>query len=154
MKEPSPSPGKQKSTCLSAWNEWHKQLWPDHKIPTLLQPLTLTTGVKRDQPRWFQEQTVPTTMMFSIFGFGLGAPKRNPKFRSLTAAALAHLTAKVCQHGGFRVVVTPVGQATSISWPVPLNTCLPLLCYIADPQARADFTERWGWESQARWLQN
>ena len=139
--------GKQKSTCLEGWKDCHRQLWPGYPVPALLQPLT-AGAAKRGKGQWFVEQTVPTGMLMSILLFGVSNPKRNISYRSLTAAALIQLTRKVCFSGSFKMVVTPIGQAQSIEWTVPSDSCLPLAAYVSETRLRETFIEAWGWETK------
>ena len=140
--------GKQKATALPAWSNYHELIWPGYKVPTLLEPLT-TSSTARNGPQFFSEQTVPTGLLFSILAFGLGSKKRQLHYRALTATGLLGLTRAACQLGTFKLVTTPIGQPEAFAWPMPQDTCLPLVCYVHSATEKTMFTDTWSWESQA-----
>ena len=143
--------GKQKSTCLAGWSEFHQRLWPGHEVPDLLHPITSAKPRSQQQQavgEWFVEQTVPTSFLVSIFGFGLSNKKRNLQFRAQTAQAVSGLASRLCQQGVLSLVTRPLGQAQAVTWRLPPSTCLPLACYVSSARLREQFSDDWAWEAK------
>lgn len=73
------SPGKQKQLCLPSWQDTHRTIWPGYSVPDLLTPINVQRKRKRNEcegESYFQEQTVPTSILMSIFVFGVSSAKR------------------------------------------------------------------------------
>lgn len=139
-------PGKQKSTCMEAWQDAHRLVWPGFQVPKLLEPLS-KRNVARESG-FFPEQTVPTSLMFAIFVFQITNPKRNTTFRSLSASAFIDFVAACCSTGELVLKVsTAGGNGQPWELPVPRNGQLPLNCFLTD-ELQQKFEEEWQWMMQ------
>ena len=145
------SPGKQKQLCLPSWQDTHRTMWPGYGVPDLLTPINVQRKRKRDECEggsYFQEQTVPTSMMMSIFVFGVSNPKRNPCYRLHAAKPLVDVVSQCCRQGDLQLTLPAVGDQAVYSVPIPRDGNIPVQSFLRNHQMREVFLEEWGWMLQ------
>ena len=99
--------------------------------------------------KYFQELTVPTSMLFAVLAFGVGQPKRNPGYRLASAKALVGVVNTVIRSGKLQLTTRPVGSGQNLTVPVPVNGCLPQALLVVGALADV-FHESWSTAAEAR----
>ena len=136
--------GKQKSANLTSWSDWHEELWPGF-LPKLLEPLQ--HRATPSEGKYFQELTVPTSMLIAIVAFGAGQQKRNPPYRVVSAKALVSIVDTVTRSGKLQLTTRPLRSDQAMTVHVPFHGCLPTACYVV---GRTLSTFRQSWDAAAQ----
>ena len=140
--------GKQKTTNLETWKDTHRALWPGMSVPDLLIPIGSKEKAPEGKLKWFQELTVPTSLMISIYTFQVSNGKRNRQFRELAAPPLVELVARTCQSGNLNLNVPTIGGNQVWNLTIPASGQLPLACLIHRPSMQEKFEEEFTWMTQ------
>ena len=143
--------GKQKTTNLESWKDTHHALWPGMSVPALLIPIGSREKAPEGQLKWFQELTVPTSLMISIYAFQVSNAKRNRHFRDLAAPPLVELISRSFQTGNLTLNIPTIGGNQAWNLTIPASGQVPLACLIHQQSAQAMFEEEWTWMTQD-WL--
>ena len=144
--------GKQRSTCLKPWQEMHRRLWPGFVVPELLTPIPQKGGAAAT--KFFQETTLPTSMMLAFFTFGCNCSKRNPGYRFAAQKFLIDLVSHICSSSGnsFYVKVQALGSRGYVQWPVSRDGHLPVRAFFSDADHVQRFEEQWALMQQDSWV--
>lgn len=128
---------------MPTWQDFHRRVWPGYDVPDLLLPIQLNSKDVSGQS-FFQELTLPTSMMMSYLASGIANRKRNLIFRNQSAAALISLVGACCRSGKLRLTTQPVGSHAIFELPVPSTGILPQAAFVIG-EAGETFTESWTW---------
>ena len=133
-----------------------QQVFPKgHTGRAIVHVQLIPIGSKEKAPegklKWFQELTVPTSLMISIYTFQVSNGKRNRQFRELAAPPLVELVARTCQSGNLNLNVPTIGGNQVWNLTIPASGQLPLACLIHRPSMQEKFEEEFTWMTQD-WL--
>ena len=127
---------------MEGWKDTHHRLWPGIDVPKLLCPVQ---SKNENGEKFFQEQTVPTSLMISIFVFAISQVKRNAMFRKRASPPLIDIIVKCCHTGKLKLTL-PLEQAWSLD--MPSHGKLPLACFLTNENEKNQFLDDWDWMLQ------